>query len=376
MEAIGILAGGIAHDFNNLLQVILGHSEVLLAQQTPVLHEESPIQVIANAARRGSLLAKQLLTFSSKGTESSRKQPVLLNQIVADFLTMLNRVIPKSVSVTTRLDPSQPTINADASQIEQVLMNLSMNATQAMPEGGTLTIETQLATLTKDTCFLHADIAPGEHVLLTISDTGQGMDPETLERIYLPFFTTKDVGKGTGLGLSVVYGVVKDHQGLVRCESRPGKGTTFRIYLPKSTASAAQSHPTEETSIAPSGNSETVLLVDDDTALRNLVQEYLTKQGYCVIPAGDGLQAVLAYQSQPDFPKLVVLDLGMPGMSGWDCLQQLRSLDPNAKILVATGYGGEDIRTRALEEGAKGIVNKPYALKKLSKKVREILKAA
>ena len=288
---------------------------------------------------------------------------------------MLERGLPKTVTLQKNLAKEPNKINADSGQLQQVLMNLAVNASHAMPNGGRLTIETRNVSLEPDYCRLHPNVKPGDYVLLAVTDTGRGMDKATQDRIYEPFFTTKTVGEGTGLGLSVVFGIVRDHDGYITCYSEVGVGTTFRIYLPVETQTDAQPQPTEKIKPAVSGGSETILVVDDEAPIRGLLERHLVTLGYKVISAADGSIALQKYSEAGQRPNVTVLDLGMPIMSGWECLEKLRRLDPQVKVVVATGYGGDDVERRVLEQGAVGFMNKPYSLDDMSRKLREILDA-
>jgi len=371
MEAVAALAGGIAHDFNNLLQIILGYCDLLLMG----LPEEDrfcrPLREMAHAARSGAELVRGLLTFSRKVETHFR--PVNLNQCVERVNKLLLRTIFKTTKVEILLDDNLATINADPTQMEQVLMNLAVNARDAMADAGTLTIETKNLELDDDYCRLHLDARPGDHILLTFSDTGQGMDQETLEHIFDPFFTTKGPGRGTGLGLAIVYGIVKQHGGHVTCNSEPGKGTTFSIYLPVIAQMAEPSDQSEKS--MPPGGSETLLLVDDEEPVRRLGQRLLTRFGYRVLVAASGQEALDLYRRQGPEISLVILDLVMPKMGGKQCLEKLLEINPAVKVLISSGYSANDRASGAAEVRAKGFIGKPYDARKLLQAVREVLDA-
>lgn len=373
MEAIGTLAGGIAHEFNNLLQVIIGFGELLGVEGVPAGGLDWKARGIMEAAGRGSALTRQLLTFSRKGARKIEKRPVDLNLLIQDVSTMLERVIARNVGVRTQLAPDLSLISGDPGQLQHVLMNLALNAAQAMSAGGNLTLRTRNTRLGPEHCHLRQGIEPGDYILLEVSDTGHGIDKRTLEHIFEPFFTTKGVGEGTGLGLSVVFGIVKEHQGDIQCASEPGRGTTFTICLPALPTAARLAPPDAEEESTASPGTETILVVDDEPGIRNLLKQHLTRSGYSVIPAPNAEIALREYKEQPGRPRLVILDLGMPGMDGWECLVKLREMDPQAKVLLATGYARNDFITRAHELGAAGVVFKPYKLGDLTKKVRAIL---
>lgn len=370
MEAIGTLAGGIAHDFNNLLQAIQGFTELLLLDKGPDEHGYAELLEISRAAQRGGELTRQLLTFSRK--VEVRFEPTDLNQAVKGLKRLLERTIPKMIRIDLRLTADPYRVMADGAQIEQVVMNLAVNARDAMPDGGALAIETQNVALDEGLLRRHSEMPAGRYAVLAVSDTGHGMDTATQEHIFDPFFTTKDVGKGTGLGLAMVYGIVKAHRGHVTCESTPGVGTTFRIYLPalESRQEAAQtpSEPTEELA-----GTETILLVDDEEPVRHLGERVLQRFGYTVISASDGESALKTYREQRERIDLVILDLIMPGIGGRKCLQELIDLDPQVRVIVVSGHGGsEEIEdTRTL--GARSFVRKPYDVHQLLKLVRHVL---
>ncbi len=370
MEAIGTLAGGIAHDFNNLLQAVQGYAELLLLDKRPGDEGVGELEEIRRAARRGAELTRQLLTFSRK--VESKLEPVDLNQTVENVRRLLERTIPKMIRIELRLVGNLHHVKADALQIEQVLMNLAVNARDAMPEQGTLTIETANITLDDSHRRNQPEVSPGNYVVLTVTDTGHGMDDATREHIFDPFFTTKEVGKGTGLGLAMVYGIVKNHGGHITCESVAGEGTSFRIYLPAMVVPMETPVTAAADTEQPVGV-ETILLVDDDNALRELGGRILERYGYTVIRAEDGETALRIYREQKDLIGLVILDLIMPGIGGKHCLQELLKMDPLVKVLIASGHSDSTQVERATEIGAKGYVRKPYDVQQLLRVVREIL---
>ena len=370
MEAVGTLAGGIAHDFNNILMVIQCYTETL---KTNADLPDGDSQVILEAIRRGAALAKQLLVFSRKGAAVSLKQPVNLNERIRNVIRMIEKGLPKTVSLHPCLPHHLQPALANPEQIEQVLMNLAVNAAHAMPTGGELSFETRNFTPAPDFLRLHPKLKPGDYVRITVSDTGHGMDRQTMERIYEPFFTTKKAGEGTGLGLSVVFGIIQDHAGLITCESEVGLGTTFTVYLPA--AGQPESQPRSATAEPPPSprGSETIMVVDDEMPICNLVKRYLTKLGYTVITAQDGEMALEKYTAAGRRPHAVVLDLDMPKMHGWKCLEKLRQLNPQVKVLIATGYGGDNLEPEARNRGAAGLLPKPYLMADLCRALRNIL---
>jgi two-component system cell cycle sensor histidine kinase/response regulator CckA len=373
MEAVGTLAGGIAHDFNNLLQAIQGYTELLLMRKKEGEPGFRELREVIRASKRGAELTQQLLTFSRK--VESKREPLDLNQEVGDLRQLFERTLPKMIEVEFNLAHDLRTINADSAQLKQVLMNLAVNAKDAMPDGGKIVIETQNITLDQEFSKRYAEVKPGDYVLLSMADTGHGMEKETLEHIFDPFYTTKEVGKGTGLGLAIVYGIVKNHEGYVMCFSRPGSGTSFRIYLPVSEVARDHEEVGEslESKSPAMGGDETILLVDDEEFIRELGVEVLGQAGYTVLTASNGEQALEVYRKEQAHIDLIILDLIMPGMGGSKCLAELRKIGPQARILIASGYSPDASTKGALETGAAGFINKPYDNKQLLDLVRKVL---
>jgi PAS domain S-box-containing protein len=370
MEAIGRLAGGIAHDFNNLLMVISGYSEFLLDRLGPEPALRGPAQEIASAAVRATSLTRQLLAFSRK--QMLAPKLLDLNGVVRENLKMLTRVIGEDIDLVMVPAADLGAVRADVGQVEQVIMNLAVNARDAMPSGGKLTIETSNVSLDEDYARFHAPLNPGNYVMLAISDTGAGMDSETQSRIFEPFFTTKGP-KGTGLGLSTVYGIVKQSGGYIWVYSEPGKGTTFKIYLPRvlEAASPAQvAAPVESISAA---GTETILLVEDEDNLRYLARQYLEKQGYQVLEAPDGTAAMQIAVARDAVIHLLLTDVIMPGMNGRELAQRISEIRPNTKVLYMSGYTENVIgRNGMLDDGVR-LLQKPFTLHDLKSKVREVL---
>jgi len=372
MEAIGTLAGGVAHDFNNLLQAILGYTQILLLSRDESDPDTETLQQIEKAVQRANELTQQLLAFGRKVETKSR--PVDLNQSVQQVLKLLERTMPKMITMELHLEEHLDVIRADPAQLEQVIMNLCVNAKDAMPEGGKLVIETENVTLDEQYCSSHLGAKPGRYVLLSISDTGYGMDRDTLEHIFEPFFTTKEMGRGTGLGLAVVYGIVKNHGGYIMCYSEPGQGTTFKIYFPVTEEGHAELEAdTHRGEPMPKGGSETILLVDDEEMIRNIGKDILERFGYTVLLAPDGETALELYRKRRQDISLVILDLIMPGMGGKKCLEEILKLDPQAKVLIASGYSLNGPTKEALESGVRAFVRKPYEVKQMLEEVRKVL---
>ncbi|RLB03547.1 MAG: hypothetical protein DRG59_11650, partial [Deltaproteobacteria bacterium] len=366
------LAGGIAHDFNNLLTAVKGFTQIMLLTVPRDSEDREYLKQIEHAANRASDLTKQLLTFSRR--VRSEKQPIELNREIRAVEKLLARTLPKMIHIKTELTDKLTLINADPSQVEQVLMNLAVNARDAMPEGGVLTITTDVVYLDHEYCKRHLKLSPGEYVMLAVEDTGAGMDPEIKDRIFDPFFTTKEVGKGTGLGLAMVYGIVENHDGHLVCYSEVGKGTVFKIYLPSYREVHKVSEDFEGTDDEefPRGN-ETVLVVDDEESVRKLSVDLLTSYGYKVLTARDGEDGIRIYREHQNEIDLVVLDFIMPGMGGDKCLEKLLDLNPEVKVIIASGFAMNQSLRRVLENGARGFINKPFSLKNLLKIIRDTL---
>ncbi len=372
MEAVGRLAGGIAHDFNNLLMVISGYSEFLLEKITD-LALRTPAQEIATAAQRATSLTRQLLAFSRK--QMLAPKILDLNAVVTENLKMLTRLIGEDIDLVMTPGAELGAVKADPGQIEQVIMNLAVNARDAMPQGGRLTIETANATIDESQARSLAGLHPGEYVVLSISDTGSGMDNETQAHIFEPFFTTKGV-KGTGLGLSTVYGIVKQSGGYVFVSSEPGHGTTFRIYLPRIVESGELITPHAATSIlAPKHPAETILIVEDETNLRRMACIYLEKQGYRILEAADGAAAVQICVAHHGPVDLLLTDVIMPGMNGHEVAQRVLSLRPHTKVLYMSGYTENVIGHNGTLDPGINLLQKPFTLQALKEKVREVLDA-
>jgi len=371
MEAVGRLAGGIAHDFNNLLMVISGYSEFLLDRLSPDPALRGPAQEIASAAVRATSLTRQLLAFSRK--QMLAPKILDLNGVVTENLRMLTRVIGEDIDLVMVPAAGLGAVRADVGQIEQVIMNLAVNARDAMPAGGKLTIETSNVSLDEEYARFHAPLRPGNYVMLAISDTGVGMDTETQSHIFEPFFSTKGT-KGTGLGLSTVYGIVKQSGGYIWVYSEPSRGTTFKIYLPRVAEAAEPAQvavPAEPAS--PEPVTETILLVEDEANLRYLARQFLEKQGYRVIEAADGAAAMQIAVAHDGMIHLLLTDVIMPGMNGRELAQRISEIRPNTKVLYMSGYTENVIgRNGTLDAGVR-LLQKPFTLRDLKSKVREVL---
>jgi len=371
MEAVGTLAGGISHDFNNILQAISGYVQLLLIKKEEKDPDISYLNQIDRSAQRASELTKELLIFSRK--VESNLRPVNLNQEVAQVHKILQRTIPKMIAIELHLAEDIKILNGDPIQLEQIMMNIGVNANDAMPDGGKLVFETRNVVIDEGYCKTHAGAVPGEYVQLAISDTGYGMDKEALEHIFEPFYTTKEIGKGTGLGLAMVYGIVKSHGGYIIAYSEPGNGTVFKIYFPVLEEEFIEQELEPEKEAEIRGGHETILLVDDEETILEIGQEMLREYGYTTITAESGERAVEIYKSEENRIDLVILDLGMPGMGGHKCLTELIRIDPEIKVLIASGYTSSDKITEALKGGAAGFIGKPYHLRDMLGKTRELL---
>ena len=371
MEAVGRLAGGVAHDFNNLLMVISGYAEVLLEQTRKGNALYPKMEAIHQAADRATTLTRQLLAFSRK--QLLELKVVDLNVIVEDMQRLLHPLIGETIELHTQLAPDLGRTRADAGQIEQVIMNLVVNSKDAMPNGGKITIRTANAKLNnEDARREYSYIQPGLYVVLSVVDTGEGMDKETQLRIFEPFFTTKEKGKGTGLGLSTVYGIIKQSGGYVLVESEPRQGTTFRIYLPR-VEDAADPVGTAGVSPSQGGGSETVLLVEDEESVRQLVRETLESKGYKILEADNGeaaLEIVSGYSGKID---MLITDVVMPGMSGRELSARLCASCPHTKVLYLSGYTEDAIVHEGVIDPGTAFLQKPFTLQALSRKVREVL---
>ncbi len=371
MEAIGTLAGGIAHDFNNILQAIFGYVQLLSMKKAENDPDIRYLNEINRSAHRASELTKELLIFSRK--MESILRPVNLNQEIDQVHKILQRTIPKMIAIELHLAEDIKILNGDSIQLEQVMMNIAVNANYAMPDGGKIVFETRNVVLDERDGNAHAGAASGEYVQLTISDTGCGMDKETLGHIFEPFYTTKEIGKGTGLGLAMVYGIVRNHGGHIIVYSEPGHGTVFKIYYPVLDEGNIEQEtgPEEETEIR--GGHETILLVDDEEPILDIAQEMLRAYGYTTITAESGERAIEIYKREKNRIDLVIMDLGMPVMGGHKCLTELLRIDPEIKVIIASGYTSSDKITEALKGGAAAFVGKPYHLRDMLNKIRELL---
>jgi nitrogen-specific signal transduction histidine kinase len=370
MEAIGRLAGGIAHDFNNLLTIIKGYSQLSLMELKEGTPLRGKVEEIQKAADRAAALTRQLLAFSRRQVmEMKVLDP---NAVLRDLDKMLQQVIGEDIELVTLLADDLGTVKADAGQIEQVVMNLVVNARDAMQKGGKLTIETANVELDENYARTHVAVKPGRYVMLSVSDTGVGMTPEVRDRVFEPFFTTKEKGKGTGLGLGTVYGIVKQSGGNIWVYSEPGKGTAFKIYLPRVDEPLEEIREKAVKEELPRGV-ETVLVVEDEEEVRKLVSEILRRQGCRVLEASHGNEALLVCEKHEGPIHLLVTDVVMPEMSGPELAQHFTKLHPEARVLYTSGYTDNTIVHHGVLDKGLDYIQKPFTVEGLARKVREVL---
>jgi signal transduction histidine kinase/ActR/RegA family two-component response regulator len=373
MDAIGQLAGGVAHDFNNLLTAICGHSELTLKRLTPEDPLRRPLEQIKKSGERAAGLTRQLLAFSRK--QMLQPKIVDLNQIVVDMNSMLQRLIGEDIDLMMGLAADLGKVKADPNQIEQILLNLSINARDAMPKGGRLTIETSNVNLSEEYSRDHVSVRPGQYVMLAVSDNGCGMDANTQAHIFEPFFTTKEVGKGTGLGLATVYGIVKQSEGTIWLYSEVGRGTAFKIYLPCAEA-LTKAVDVEADDLESLLGTETVLLVEDEDVVREMATEILRDSGYHVLEAKHGPEAIMLERQYSGEIHLMLTDVVMPQMSGRELAEQLTPLRRDMKVLYMSGYTDDAIVHHGVLEEGTAFIGKPFTPNALARKVREVLDVA
>ncbi|HKD39059.1 MAG TPA: ATP-binding protein [Myxococcaceae bacterium] len=371
MEAVGQLAGGVAHDFNNLLTLIQGHVDALRTGPELTSPQEENLTEISQTADQAAALARQLLAFSRK--QVLQPKVLQLDSVVSEIAPMLQRLLGEHIELAIRTDPGPDRVMADRSQVEQVLMNLAVNARDAMPSGGRLSVRTANVEVGSVPPPLFGDtpIPSGRYVLLHVSDTGSGMDPATRSRIFEPFFSTKEPARGTGLGLATVYGIVKQSGGWIGVESEPGRGASFKVFLPRVDA-ALETSAVQDRMVSPSpplNGRETILLVEDEEGIRNLAGSFLTGNGYTVLAAGDGIEALDLAQHHAQTVDLLVTDMVMPKLNGRELVRQLVRSTPRMRILYISGYSNQE---QGLEETASYLA-KPFSMEQLARKVREVL---
>jgi len=365
MEAMGLLAGGIAHDFNNLLTGILGYASLLSLKEGVDPEVAKSAVIIQRLAERASQLTAQMLGFAEQG--KNLNVPVELGRVVASVTGVIERTKDPRIRIVTSLHPGGGCVPGDPSQLDQVVMNLAINACYAMPGGGQLKITTEPVMLDEAFCREREWMSPGKHLLLAVSDTGVGISAENLERIFDPFFTMKTQGKGTGLGLSMVFGIVKNHGGCVDVQSEAGAGSVFRIFLPESPEDAQKKKAAMDEAL-PRGRGR-ILLVDDQEPVREVAKDMLEALGYEVITADDGLEGVSRYRDLWREIDLVILDMVMPNMSGGDCFRRMREINPKARVVLSSGYSMDGSIQEVMNEGILAFIQKPYRLEELSRVV-------
>ena len=369
MEAIGTLTGGIAHDFNNMLNVILGYTQMVIDETKKNTTQRRYAQQVQKAGQSAAELVQQLLAFSRRQVIDPKI--ININEVIDNLVKMLHRIIGENIALKLSLSENILPVMADPGQMVQVIMNLCVNARDAMPEGGELTIETSNTIIDEAYCQAHPWALPGPYTLLSITDTGIGMDSETQMRIFEPFFTTKELGKGTGLGLAIVYGIIKQHKGLINVYSQKGHGTTFKIYLPSASGKAEALKAPRIAEVA--GGKETILLAEDNDMLRELAETILKGLGYTVITAKDGNEAIQIFTTNNDKIQLAVLDVIMPVCSGKEAYERMRAVKPALKVIFVTGYSIATHHTESIAKEKLPLLQKPFSKESLAKKVREAL---
>jgi len=377
MDSIGMLAGGVAHDFNNLLQGIIGYVQLMKVRMDENDDNYPALIQIEMAAEKGAALTQQLLSYARKGKYVVKS--VAIKKVIDHVLSLLSRTINKNVIITTDVPLDLPNIKADVTQMYQMLLNLCINAKDAMPDGGRLLISAEKINVGDGCQISHPEAEPGQYVCLRVTDTGTGIDKATQSRIFEPFFSTKEVGKGTGMGLSLVYGIVKNHSGFIQVESALGQGTEFQIYLPVTESSIAEEESSSTSSDSPvdmnidrSENRKRLLVVDDEDILRSLAIDMLTSLGYETLPAADGLRAIDILEKEKNTIDLVLLDMIMPRLGGVETFHRLRTIAPDIPIVIVSGYTRDEHAQELLGEGACGFIQKPYRMEELLELIRSL----
>ncbi|MCC6729992.1 MAG: response regulator [Chthonomonadales bacterium] len=369
MQALGTLAGGIAHDFNNLLQAILGHAELLRERKADEDPDVPSLSGIEEAAHRAARLISELLTFSRM--QAINLRPIALHEVVRATAEHLERGLPSSVTLRLELGAARDRVVGDPDRLQQAMQNLCMNAREAMPDGGELLVETANRVVEPGEPGMVPEAEPGRYVVMSVQDSGPGMDPDMQRRVFDPFFTTKDVGKGTGLGLAIVYGVARSHSGFVQLVSEPGRGTRFSIYLPEAEPARPHAEPADEEA----RGSETVLVVEDESMLADLLRQMLERRGFLPLVAHGADEALALFEAHRESIALVVTDLVMPGRDGMELAQELHARDTALPILLATGYVADSDVAELQGWGIRGVIAKPYRAGDIVRKVREVLDA-
>jgi len=369
MEAIGTLAGGIAHDFNNILGAIIGYAELAMMEVPDGSRVKHDLMEVFKAGHRARELVKQILSFSRQSDQE--RMPIQMRSIVNESIKMLRASLPTTIEIRQNIESDIATIEADPTQMQQVIMNFCTNALHAMSEeGGILEINLSETELDSYTASQYPDLSPGKYVRLTVSDTGHGMDKDVMERIFEPYFTTKEVGEGTGLGLAVVHGIVKDHGGTITVYSEPEKGTTFHVYLP--VIEKAEEPEKETVEPLPTGY-ERILFIDDEPGLVEIGKQMLEKLGYDVVVRTSSIESLELFREQPDRFNLVITDMTMPQMTGDKLAQELMQIRPDIPIIICTGFSERMTEEKAKEMGIKAFAMKPLVMRDLANTVRKVL---
>jgi signal transduction histidine kinase len=371
LEAIGTFAGGIAHDFNNVLSTILITVEELREELPPASRPSASLETIHRAGERGADLTKKLLAFGRR--QQMEFHNVTLAGVLRELVGMVRRLVPGTIAITYRADGPGPTVRADAGALEQIALNLITNARDAMPAGGAILVEVEQRTLDERTCAAHGWGSPGEYAVLTVSDTGSGMSDETVRKVFEPFFTTKPVGEGTGLGMAIVYGLVKAHDGFIGVYSELGRGTTMRVYFP-AVAASAERVVVERQDAEVRGGTETILLAEDEPSLRVAAARVLRKQGYTVLTASDGVEALEIYRAQREAIDMVVSDVVMPRLGGVELVRELRNEGASVKVLLTSGYAAPTSESLPVDPPVP-VLTKPWTVPNLLRRIRELLDA-
>jgi two-component system, cell cycle sensor histidine kinase and response regulator CckA len=372
MESIGTLATGVAHDFNNILNIILSHATVMRLGGKNSASITEGAAVIEETVRRGASLVQQLLTLGRKNETSF--EPVRLNSVAEKLANLLRETFTKTISIILDLDPGLPTINGDENQLHQTLLNLCVNARDAMPDGGRISLKTETVSGGDLRCHV-PEAAAERYVAISVSDSGSGMDAATQRRVFEPFFTTKPLEQGTGLGLAVVYGIVKTHDGFIDVKSKLGDGTTFCIHLPIPTEAARQRSEaaSNSTGLKRSGNGETILFVDDEETQLNVMRHLLESEGYRVLGAKTGVEALETFKQNKDAIAVAVLDLGLPQLGGWQAFQQMREIRSGLKVLITTGFVTPEVEAEMANGKLCGVIVKPYRLDDVLEKISQAI---
>ncbi|NQT15840.1 MAG: CHASE domain-containing protein, partial [Planctomycetes bacterium] len=369
LEAVGQLAGGIAHEFNNLLQAVGGYTKYAMEGLSPEEKRWQDLQQVRKATKRAAALTRQLLGFSRR--RPLERRHVDPNQVVVDLIKMVRPIIGEHIQLESQLGDMAGTVYADPGELQQTLLNLCLNARDAMPAGGKLSLESEAAVLTEAFCEFRPDVKPGRYVVLSVSDTGSGISPEVKPHIFEPFFTTKEVGEGAGLGLATVYGVVQQHEGAIRVHGNPDGGATFKVYLPVVDV-AADGDVVENDAPAPGGN-ETILVAEDDSMVRDVARRILEGAGYTVVAAADGKEALEKYEANRGDVALVLLDAIMPEFTGHEVYGRIKAMDPETRIVFCTGYDPHTAQSDFIKRESLRLVEKPFDADVLLRAVREVL---